>query len=125
MKKWSKQRAHLRDQLEGLLASLGPTDADVAATLAVAGVKGFPSSNRGSAMARYLNAVVAFDCRVAAVLVSSRDVTIMCAHWWVPDVVVPTPASVQRFIVRFDCLDFVELLALPADPGQTSNSEFG
>ena len=125
MKKWLTQRAHLRDQLEGLLASLGPTDADVAATLAVAGVKGFPYSNRGSAMARYLNAVVAFDSRVAAVLVSSRDVTIMCNHWWVPDVVVPTPASVRRFIVRFDCLDFADLLAIPADPGQTQRSESG
>ena len=125
MKKWLTQRAHLRDQLEDLLASLGSTDAEVAATLAVAGVKGFPSSNRGSAMARYLNAVVAFDSRVAAILVSSRDVTVMCNHWWVPDVVVPTPASVRRFIVRFDCLDFADLLALPADPGQTSSSGSG
>ena len=73
-------------------------------------------------MARYLNAVVAFDYRVTAILVSNRDVTIVCPHWWVPDVVDPTPASVRRFLVRFDCLDFDNLLALPADPGQTSES---
>lgn len=125
MNKWLTQRAQLRDQLEELLASLGPTDTDVAATLAASGVKGYPSSNRGSAIPRYLNAVVAFDHRVAAVLVSSHDVSIMCTHWWVPDVVVATPASVRRFIVRFDCLDFADLLALPADPGQTYRSESG
>jgi hypothetical protein len=94
-------------------------------TLAGAGVKGTPYSDRGSAMARYLNAVVAFDSRVAAILVSSRAATVICNHWWVRDVVVPTPTSVRRFIVRFDRRDFEDLLAIPADPGQSPSSESG
>jgi len=74
-------------------------------------------------MARYLNGVMAFNRRMTSVQVSGLDFTVMCAHWWVPDVVVPSPTSVRRFIVRLDRRDFTELLAIPADPGQTSGSE--
>lgn len=123
VKKWMNRRAQLRDQLEGLLKSLGPTDGDIAATLASAGVKGIPRRSRESAMTRYLNAVVASDARVMAVMVTSRIVTVICNHRWVRDVVVPTPSSVSSFMARFDRGDFVNLLAAPADPWQTPDSE--
>jgi hypothetical protein len=125
MTNWSTPRGRLSTQIERLLADLGPTDADVAATLTAAGVKGTPGSDRGSALARYLNAVVAFETQVTGVLVGDREVTVRCNRWWLRDVVVPSPSSVRRFMIRFDNCDYVDLLAYPVDPGQASNSEAG
>jgi hypothetical protein len=88
-------------------------------------VKGTPGSDRGSALARYLNAVVAFDTHITGVLVDDREVTVRCTRWWLRNVVVPSPSSVRRFMFRFDNYDYVDLLAFPADPGQASNSETG
>ena len=123
MKKWMNRRAQLRDQLGGLLESLGPTDGEIAANLASAGVKGTPRRSREDAMARYLNAVVASDARVMTVMMTSRSVTVTCNHWWVRDVVVPTPSSVSSFMARFDRGEFANLLVAPADPWQTPDSE--
>jgi hypothetical protein len=125
MRNWSTPRGHLSTRIERLLADLGPTDADVAATLTTAGVKGTPRSDRGSALARYLNAVVAFEAHITGVLVGDSEVTVRCNRWWLRDVVVPSPSSVRRFIFRFDNYDYVDLLASPVDPGQASNSEAG
>jgi hypothetical protein len=125
MRNWLTPRARLSTQIERLLTDLGPTDADVSATLTSAGVKGTPGSDRGSALARYLNAVVAFDTHITSVLVGDRGVTVRCTRWWLRDVVVPSPSSVRRFMFRFDNCDYVDLLAFPADPGQTSSSEAG
>lgn len=119
------RRAQLKDQLEGLLTSLGPTDGDIAAKLTSAGVKGVPGSNRANPLARYLNAVVASDRRVAAVMVTGRDVTLNCNHWWVRDVVVRTPVGASVFIARFDRRNFADLLAAPADPWETPGFESG
>jgi hypothetical protein len=125
MRNWLTPRARLSTQIERLLTDLGPTDADVAATLTSAGVKGTPRSDCGSALARYLNAVVAFDTHINGVLVGDREVTVRCTRWWLRNVVVPSPSSVRRFMFRFDNCDYVDLLAFPADPGQASNSETG
>jgi hypothetical protein len=123
MKKWMNQRAQLKDQVEGLLKSLGPFDSEIAASLASAGVKGIPYRSRENAMTRYLSAVVASDARVISVMVSSRSVTVILNHWWVRDVVVPTPASVSSFMARFDRGDFGDLLAAPSDPWHTPDTE--
>jgi hypothetical protein len=125
MRNWLIPRARLSTQIERLVADLGPTDADVAATLTAAGVKGTPGSDRGNALARYLNAVVAFETQVTGVLVGDREVTVRCNRWWLRDVVVPSPSSVRRFMIRFDNCDYVDLLAYPVDPEQASNSEAG
>ena len=76
MRNWSTPRGRLSTQIERLLADLGPTDADVAATLTAAGVKGTPGSDRGSALARYLNAVVTFETQIRGVLVGDCEVTV-------------------------------------------------
>ena len=122
MRNWLIPRARLSTQIERLLADLGPTDADVAATLTAAGVKGTPGSDRGGALARYLNAVVTFDTYITGVLVGDREVTVRCTRWWRRDVVVPSPSCVRRFMFRFDNCDYMDLLAFPVDPGQASNS---
>jgi hypothetical protein len=106
----------LRKQLEALLNSLGSTDVDIAATLASAGVKGDPGSSTDGAMARYLNAVVAFDPRVAAISVMSSRIAVTCGHCWLRVVIIPTPSSMSSFLVRFDRGDFPDLLASPVDP---------
>jgi hypothetical protein len=125
MRHWLTSRARLSTQIERLLAGLGLTDADVAATLTFAGVKGTPGSDCGSALARYLNAVVAFETQFTGVLEGDCGVTVRCNRWWLRDVVVSSPSSVRRFMVRFDNCDYVNLLAFPVDPGQASNSETG
>jgi hypothetical protein len=117
------ERSQLRGQLNKLLNNLGSTDADIAATLSFAGVKGIPGSSRDSAMARYLNAVVAFDPRVAAVSVTSTRIAVACRHWWVRDLIMPTPPSVSSFLVRFDRRDFADLLASPVDPRHFPESD--
>src|ERR1700722_10218380 len=118
MRNWSTPRAGLSTQIERLLADLGPTDADVSAALTAAGGKGTPGSDRGSALARYLTAVVPFETQIRGVLVGDCEVTVRCNRWWLRDVVVPSPSSVQRFMFRFDNCDYVDLLAYPVDPGQ-------
>ena len=116
-------RSQLREQLDSLLSGLGPTDGDIAASLACAGVKGTPGSSRDSAMARYLNAVVSFDPRVTSISVTSSRIAIGCGPWWVRDLIIPTPSHVSSFLVRFNRRDFANLLASPVDPGHSPSSD--
>ena len=116
-------RSQLREQLDALLNNLGSTDDDIALTLSFAGVKGVPGSSRGSAMARYLNAVVAFDPRIASISITSSRVAVICTHWWVRDVIIPTPPCVSSFLIRFDRRDVADLLATPVDPWHTPGSD--
>jgi hypothetical protein len=113
--KGSTRRRSLRSATGELLGQLGPTTADVAATLESSGVRGVPRSGTSCVIARYLNAVMAADPQVQSIMVSSEGVTIAVNRWWAADVLVPVPKSVRQFIRQFDGGDYAHLVAERTD----------
>ncbi len=117
------ERAPLRAETTRVLQDLGMTAGAVAAELESAGVKGTPGSGTGCAVARYLHAIMASDPRVGPITVSKEEVTIRGRHWWTPPMVVPVPAPVGSFIVRFDRESFVNLIARPLGARRASGRQ--
>jgi hypothetical protein len=109
--KGSTRRRSLRSATGELLGQLGPTTADVAASLESAGVRGVPRSGNSCVIARYLNAVMAADPEVRSIMVSSEGVTVSVKRWWAADVLVPAPKAVRQFIRHFDSGDYANLVA--------------
>lgn len=104
------ERATVRRQTDELLTALGDTPAQVAKSLADAGVRGVPSNSRGCAVAVYLGAVVAADDRVRGVKVCKSEVLIERTGWWRRSVVVTLPTAVRQFIAAFDARSYPQLL---------------
>jgi hypothetical protein len=107
----STRRRTIRSATGELLGRLGPTTADVAATLESAGVRGVPRSGTSCAVAHYLHAVMAADPEVQSIMVSSEGVTVSVRQWWSADILVPVPGPVRQFIRQFDSGDFASLVA--------------
>jgi hypothetical protein len=113
MSRAKEERAALRAQTTELLNNLGPNAEAVAGRLESAGVKGVPGSGTGCAVARYVNAVMASDPRIGPINVNDEAVTIFGRHWWTRPVIVPVPAGVRSFILRFDRDEFRHLAVAP------------
>ncbi|MDA8070550.1 MAG: hypothetical protein M0Z82_02885 [Actinomycetota bacterium] len=104
------ERATVRRQTDELLTALGDTPAQVAASLAGAGVRGVPSNSRDCAVAVYLGAVVAADDRVRGVKVCKSEVLVERTGWWRRSVVVALPTAVRELIAAFDARSYPQLL---------------
>ena len=113
MSRAKEERAALRAQTTELLSHLGSNAEGVASQLESAGVKGVPGSGTGCAVARYVNAVMASDPRIGPINVNDEAVTIFGRHWWTRPVIVPVPAPVRSFILRFDRDEFRHLAVAP------------
>ena len=113
MSRAKEERAALRAQTTELLSHLGSNAEGVASQLEAAGVKGVPGSGTGCAVARYVNAVMASDPRIGPINVNDEAVTIFGRHWWTRPVIVPVPAPVRSFILRFDRDEFRHLAVAP------------
>ena len=113
MSRAKEERVALRAQTTELLNNLGPNAEAVAGRLESAGVKGVPGSGTGCAVARYVNAVMASDPRIGPINVNDEAVTIFGRHWWTRPVIVPVPAGVRSFILRFDRDEFRHLAVAP------------
>lgn len=93
-----------------LLAGLGGTANDVAATLGAFGVRGQPADIHHCAIALYLNAVVGGDRYVRSVAVWNDRIRISFGRFLGRPTEVPLSACLRDFIDRFDSLAYPELV---------------
>lgn len=95
------QYLRLRRQVRTLLADLGHTSDEVAATLRDSGVLGTPKDVHGCAIARYLNAILGSETCVQSVGVGQTRVRLVIGRTKLPlSVALPEPA--QAFVRSFD-----------------------
>jgi hypothetical protein len=108
--------SHLRQikkKTSGLLAELGSTPDEVAATLETTGVQGIPRDNRSCAVALYLSALVGTEPRIRSVTVGhcSLMITLVApvdarpaGRLWVQ-----LPKAVRGFVAAFDARQYPEV----------------
>ena len=108
--------SHLRQikrKTRGLLAELGDTPDEVAATLRSTGVQGVPRDNRSCAVALYLSALVGTEPRIRSVTVGhcSLMITLVApgdarpaGRLWVQ-----LPKPVRTFVAAFDARQYPEV----------------
>jgi hypothetical protein len=107
--------------LENLLAGLGSTADEVAATLRTAGIKGVRTDVHDCPGARYIAAkareLVTPDCQVAVTL--THELTVIAITAASPDdyqeVSASTPEAVEDFLGRFDDGQYGDLELAPSE----------
>lgn len=105
------RRTRLGREVRSLLASLGRTRSEVAATLEAAGVKGAPCDAGRSPLGLYLAAVIGADPAVRAVRVGDRSVSVHLRAWWRASVLVDLPFAAREFMIAFDQACYPGLVA--------------
>ncbi len=100
----------LKKQTNGLLAELGGSPDEVAASLRRVGVAGVPKSNRSCAIAQYLTAVMGGEPGVRSVVVGpcSLVIHLIGSKDGRPGgrLLVQLPKPVRRFVAAFDAGQF-------------------
>lgn len=100
----------LKKQTNGLLAELGRSSEEVAASLHEVGIEGVPKSNRSCAIALYLQAVMGGEPEVRAVVVGpcSLVIQLIGPRDGRPGgrLLVQLPKPVRRFVAAFDAGQF-------------------
>lgn len=97
----SLDSARLIREVRRLLAGLGPTPGDVAASLEAVGVHGLPHDPGRSPLGAFLSAVVAADADVEALSLRTDAVGIS-VRGSRSQVTVPFPGPVRAFVSAFD-----------------------
>jgi|ERR1700730_12900818 hypothetical protein len=124
--------SHLRQikkQTTGLLAALGGSPEEVAASLQAAGVQGVPKNNRSCALALYLAAVMGSEPRIRSVAVGHCSLLINLVG---PQdrrpagrLLVQLPKPVRQFVAAFDARRYPAITRAPSVPAGTSSVTAG
>jgi hypothetical protein len=113
----------LKRDTTSLLAELGESPDQVAASLSRAGVHGVPRDNRTCALALYVSAVLGSEPRVRSVSVGpcSLALSMVTSADRRPAgrLLVQLPKPVRRFVTGFDHGQFPDLVAGPATEAAT------
>ncbi len=96
------ERAALREDAASLMGELGDTVSEVATSVGSLGVQLLPSSAGGSAVARYLHAVVGADDRVKRVTVTKRWLVLKTHRRWWSTIRLRLPQPVREFTLSVD-----------------------
>jgi hypothetical protein len=92
----------LSREVHQLLATLGTTRGEVAATFEAAGVRAVPGDAQHTPVSLFLGAVIGADPNVKSVTVDERTVAVEMRAWWRSGVVVDLPPVVHDFMAAFD-----------------------
>jgi hypothetical protein len=115
----------LKAQVEQLLAGLGNSPGQVAASLCQEGVWGIPNDARSCAVASYLGAVLGADPRVRSLTTGQSLVKVVVDGpvAFLPPAVarVRLPQPVRQFIAAFDQGMFPMLVRVPVVGAQVSS----
>jgi hypothetical protein len=99
-------RKQLKKQIGHLLADLGTSHGEVAASLQRAGIRGVPRNPGGCAIALYLGAVLGTDSRIQSVTVGTNCLKASTLQstpfYFYGTMLVPVPKPVGQFIAAFD-----------------------
>jgi hypothetical protein len=96
------ERAALREDAATLMGELGDTVSEVATSVGSLGVQVLPTSAGGSAVARYLHAVVGADDRVKRVTVTKRWLVLKTYRRWWSTIRLRLPQPVREFTLSVD-----------------------
>ncbi|HEX4244691.1 MAG TPA: hypothetical protein VHY77_03915 [Acidimicrobiales bacterium] len=115
-------RRQLRKQIGHLLADLGTSHDEVAASLQRAGVRAVPRNPGGCAIALYLGAVLGTDSRIHSITVGTNCLKASTLQstpfYFYGTMLVPVPKPVGQFITAFDEGRYPELVRVPATSPQ-------
>lgn len=92
----------LSREVRQLLATLGTTRGEVAASFEAAGVRAVPRDAQHTPVSLFLEAVIGADPNVKSVTVSEHSVALEMRAWWRSEVVVDLPPVLHDFMAAFD-----------------------
>ncbi len=115
-------RRDVRESTRTVLASLGETSAQIAASLDRSGVRAMPRDPNDCAIAVFLNAVLAVHPDVRAVRVTGTEVTLCPTQWWHAAVRIRLSAPLRHFVSSFDLGTFPQLMRTSEVDGYTAAS---
>jgi hypothetical protein len=102
-------RQSVREEVSSLLNQLGETPEEIAESLADSGVTGQRYNMTDCPLARYTNAVMAFDPQIVQVKVGIRRLIVKGP--WRLRCTTPIPTPVRAFVRAFDDGTFAALVA--------------
>jgi hypothetical protein len=115
-------RRDVRESTRTVLASLGETSAQIAASLDRSGVRAMPRDPNDCAIAVFLNAVLAVHPDVRAVRVLGTEVMLCPERWWHPVVRVSLSTPLRHFVSSFDLGSFPQLIRTSEVDGRAASS---
>jgi hypothetical protein len=106
-------RRDIRARTQAMLATLGETPVQIAASLERSGVRATPRSSGDCAIAVFLNAVLVADPNVEAVRVGGTEIILKPSSRWHRGVRIRLSEPLRDFVCSFDAGKFPELTRAP------------